>query len=461
MGTLYEDYEVEEMDDLEDNSELSEEYENTFSSEEKLQRSLKINRDNFTLDIGVVSFKECASTEPIKKGRKETHLGLTQSISELGILSPIHVMVTEGFAMWVEDGNSPEDYEGYKYAVIDGFRRMYCGIKTGLTRCNAIIWDFKNKEQGSELLTTLSLVLNKIQKHSWSEIWYLMEILEMQSNLTPGTLEYLLQLESGDAMKLKEIMQRADDFPEPKEDLLSNKKTLQQCFNALQKIMKEQDQIMKEDQQGISEVEQAEGVVDEEDKDGLSDDEVREILEMEDNFDGELSEEDFDELAGNNLADERQTVGERHPLDPALRAAVLTRDGYCCQITGRGKGLPANIALSILNVHHKIPVHAGGTDVMDNLITVCLDAHTLIHIIERNNGKVGMSKEQYDALPEEEQVFMRGVMKIARIAVAANKRVGNSKEKIKEATSSSIKFKMPGLVQKENMEAVAAAKVDK
>lgn len=447
-------------EELAANEELLEEYEEVFDAEERVQHSLKINRDSFTIDVGVVQVTDCAATEPIKRGRKETHIGLTKSISELGVLTPIHVMITEGYAIWVEDGSPADEYDGYKYTVIDGFRRLFACRKNGLSRCNAIIWDFKDKDLGSELLTTLSLVLNKNQRHSWGEIWSLMEILELQSSLSPGTLEYLLQLESGDAMKLKEIMQRSEDFPEPKEDLLSNKKTLQQCFNALQKMMKEQDQLMKEDQQGISEVEQAEGIVDSEDSDGLSDDEVRELLEMQENFDGDLSEEDFDELAGNNIADDRQTVGERHPLDPALRAAVLARDEYCCQITGRGRGLPANIALSILNVHHKIPVHCGGTDTMDNLITVCLDAHTLIHIIERNNGKANMSKEQFDALPEEDQVFMKGVMKLARLAVEANKRVGNSREKIKQATSDTVKFQMPGKVQKENMEAVANAKAE-
>ena len=273
--------------------------------------------------------------------------------------------------------------------------------------------------------------------------------------MTPGTLEYLLQLEPGDAMKLKDIM--SCEYPDVKEDLLSNKKTITQAYNMLQKYRKEEDQLAKEDNQGIADLEQAEGVIEQADDEKVSNEEVKEILEMEDNFDGELSEEDFDELMGNNIEDERQTVGERHPLDPALRAAVLQRDGYCCQITGRGKGLPAPIALSILNVHHKIPVHAGGTDTMDNLITVCLDAHTLIHVIERNMGKLGMSKEEFDSLEEEEQVFIKGVMKVARIAVEANKRCGKSREQVKKEAEVP-KFMMPGVVQKENMNAIKQAK---
>lgn len=446
------------IEEMRANPQLAEEYEQTFDSEEKVSNSIKIDKDSFTLDTGVVDFDDLLVPDPMKQGRKETYLGLSTSIAELGIVDPIHVMVSEGYSSFVEQ-HPDEEYDGFKYIIMDGFRRVWGGLKNGLTRCNAVIWNFKDKDKGSEILTTLSMILNKCQKHSWTEIWYLYQILEEQSNLTPGTMEYLLQLEPGDAMKLKEIMTRAEDFPDPKEDLISNKKTLQQCFNALQKELKEQDQLAKEDNQGIADLEQSEGIIEKDDGNrALSDDEVNELLEMGDSFSGDLSDEDFDELMGNNLPDDRQVSGDRHPLDPALRAAVLQRDGYCCQISGRGKGLPAPIALSILNVHHKVPVHAGGTDTMENLVTVSLDAHTLIHIIERNNGKLGMSKEQYDALPEDEKEFIKGVMKIARIAVEANRRMGKSREQLKKEVEVP-RFQMPGAVQKENMKAIEQSKV--
>lgn len=438
------------------NPKLMEEYDNIFDSEDKIAQAIKVTTEEFTIDEGVVDFKDILVPDPLKKARKETYLGLAKSVSEMGILQPIHVMITEGYADWVEEGGEG-DYDGFRYILLDGFRRIWAGYKNGLTRSNAMIWDFKDKDKGNDLALTLSRILNKNQDNSWGEKWYLYQILEAQSALTPGTLEYLLQLRPGDAMKLKDIM--SCDYQDVKDELLSNKKTLDQAYNMLQKYRKEEDVLGREDNTGISDMEQAEGLVEEGGDNLLNDEDIKEILEMEDNFNGDLSDEDFDELMGNNIADERQTVGERHPLDPALRAAVLQRDGYCCQITGRGKGLPANIALSILNVHHKVPVHCGGTDSMDNLITVCLDAHTLIHIIERNMGKLGMSKEQYDALDEEEQKFIRGVMKIARIAVEANKRQGKTREQIREETKDSVKFKMPGVVQKENIDAVMQSKV--
>lgn len=444
--------------EMKGNPDLVEEYENTFDNEEKISHAMKLTSENFTIDTGVVYFDSLLIPDPIKNARKDTYTGLSTSVAEIGIVTPIHVMITEGYAEWVAEnpGYDVEDYDGPKYILIDGFRRIWAGYKSGLTRCNAVIWDFEDKDKGSDLLVILARILNKSQKQSWLETWNLYNILMSQSPLTENTLDYLLHLDSGDSSKLRSIMENADRFPEPKEDLLANKKTLQQAFNMLEKMRKELDKLAEEDNQGISEMEQADGVVEKAGDQVLSDEEVKEVLEMGDSFNGELSDDDFDELMGNNLPDDGQKVGERHPLDPALKAAVLARDGYCCQVTGRGKGLPAPIALAILNVHHKIPVHAGGKDTMDNLITISLDVHTLVHIIERNGGKLGMSKEQFDALSDEEKDFITGTMKIARIAVEANKRLGRTKEQIRKDTSDAIKFKMPGVVQRENMEAVKA-----
>lgn len=440
------------MNDMYVNPKLMNEFDETYESENQIQKSLQIDKDSFTIDIGSVSFKDCAVTDPIKNGRKETYLGLTKSISEIGIMSPIHVMINEGYALWVESGEEGE-YEGYKYIVLDGFRRIYGGLKAGLDRCNAVIWDFKDKEQGSELATTLSLVLNKTQKRSWSEIWYLMEILEMSSNLTPGTMEYLLQLEYGDAMKLKEIMQRADDFPDPKNDLLENKKTLQQAFNALQKEMKEQDQLYMEDARGsISEVEQSEGVINEDDTDGLSDSEVKEILEMEGSFDDDLSEEDFGELTDSDY--ERQKVGERHPISKELKAETMSRDNYECQCCGSGKGLPMILRLAMLQSHHKISVANSGPDMADNIVTVCQACHSMIHCVLRAGLKLGMSKKQYDEMPEDSKNRCLNIMKLAKLDWEAGLRLGKTPESMKKDNTNYSRFKMPGTDLAENRKAL-------
>lgn len=428
-------------------------------NDDSIASVMELNKGNFKIDMGAISISDIVIPTPIKDSRKETYLGLMRSVEELGVLVPIQVMVSEGFAEYVEEEGTEEGYEGPKYVLLDGLRRIFALKKNGLDRVNAVIYDFDDKDKGSDMINIISSILNKTQRKSWSEIWYMYQVLEGQSALTPGNIEYLLQLEPGDAMKLKEVMTRKDEFPEPAEDLLSKKKTLQQAYNMLNKLMKEQDQLAKEDISGVSDIDETEGVVNEEGSDNkLSDDEVKEILDMEDSFDGDLSEEDFDELMGNNLPDDRQTVGDRHPLDPALKAATLLRDGYCCQACGAGKGYPMKYALSFLQSHHKISVANSGVDTEENIVTLCQNCHTTVHTLLKSGMKFGISKEEFDKLPESTKNTMKNVMRIARIDWEAGKRLGKNKDDFRRDNLNSSKFKMPGTDLSENMRAIQQSK---
>ena len=138
MSEFYDDnlYEGEEEsidDGLHSNPQLQEEYESTFTNEEKVQHALKdINKHSFTLDVGIVDFNTILVSEPVKNGRKETYSGLTTSVAEMGILSPIHVMVLEGYSNWLENHEDGEKYEGPMYSILDGFRRVWAGYKNGM-----------------------------------------------------------------------------------------------------------------------------------------------------------------------------------------------------------------------------------------------------------------------------------------------------------------------------------------
>jgi 5-methylcytosine-specific restriction endonuclease McrA len=56
-------------------------------------------------------------------------------------------------------------------------------------------------------------------------------------------------------------------------------------------------------------------------------------------------------------------VKTRQPLSDRKRFMVLKRDGYACRICHKAGGE--------LEVDHVLPVSRGGTDVMDNLQTLC------------------------------------------------------------------------------------------
>lgn len=442
MGEYY------ESDDMH-GTPLEAEYDEVFDGETKASNLLKITSDKFTRSKEVIKIKEIGFSQPTKMGRQKTMTGLTKSIYELGVVTPIHVMTVE---------DEDEDSE-YKYVLIDGLRRVFGAMKNNLEEIDAIIWDFNDKELGMDLLLPLSLILNRTQKRSWSEIWDLYRVLEMKSQITPGTLEYLLQLNGGDAMKLKDVM--LCDYSEVKEALLNEEKDLDGCYKMLQKLRKEEDQLGKDDATGFSDtVENAEEVTSSNvggDGGQLSDQDVLELLEMVDDLDNldDVDEGDFDNM--NKVADgfvDQQKVGERHPLDPALRQAVLQRDDFTCQCCGM-KMIGARLGL--IAIHHSLPVHTGGKDTLDNLITLDLNCHLTLHIMERNGGAILMSKDDFDSLPEKEQISLKKCLKLARVAIEADKRKGLSKKDVQEKTQDAIRHPMPGAGLKENQMAYAIA----
>ena len=447
------------MEDYNENDNMSgtsleEEFDNSFTGDEKADMLLKLTSDKFTRHQERVKIKQIGFTEPIKRGRKKTMTGLTASVKDIGVVVPIHVMLTE------ESDLDEGDSDDFKYIIIDGVRRVFAAMKNGIDEVDAIIWDFKDKEQGMELALVLSLVLNRAQKREWSEIWDLYQILEMQTSITPGTLEYLLQLNGGDAMKLKDVV--LADYEEPKEALFNNEKDLEACYKLLQKLRKEEDQLAKEDATGFSDtVEGAEDVTSDntETEDGgqLSDQDVMELLEMADGLADDVDSEDFSEMNTSSFEDEHQKVGERHPVDPAIRQGTFQRDDYHCRCCGTG-----GVAfLSTLVYHHAIPVHCGGADTVENGLTLCDSCHLTLHTTEKNGGKIAMTEDQFNEYDEKEQKRIKLIIKYAKIAVEAAKRRGVNKDKIREEANRSARHRMPGEGLSENQAGYAVSERNK
>jgi 5-methylcytosine-specific restriction protein A len=421
-------------------------------TEERALNLLSLTSDKFSLSTEVIKIGEIGLSEPTKRGRQKTMIGLTQSVKDMGILTPIHVMK-------VAEEDATEDY---KYVLIDGLRRMFGAIKNGMTEICATVWDFEDKEKGMELLLPLSLMLNRQQKRQWSEVWDLYRILELQSAITPGTLEFLLQLEAGDAMHLKDVM--LCDYSEVKEALLSGEKNLDACYKMLQKMRKDEDQLGKDDATGFGDtVDGAEEVAGDvtDGSEQLTDQDVLELLEMADNLDddSEVSSDDFSDMStpDSDFVDQ-QKVGERHPLDPALRQAVLARDDFTCRCCGMRM---IGVRLGLIAVHHILPVHVGGKDSMNNLTTLCLSCHNTLHCLERNGGTIMMSEQNYNELFPSEKSSLKRALKLARIAIEADKRRGMSKEQIANVTRDVLRHPMPGVNLKENQAIYTAVESSK
>ena len=95
------------------NTAIGQEFQATFTEEERISSILNLRSDSFKLELGNVSLLDLSPTVPLKESRKQTYKGLTQSVRELGILTPIHVMYTEGYKQYlkdVEEGYETEEW---------------------------------------------------------------------------------------------------------------------------------------------------------------------------------------------------------------------------------------------------------------------------------------------------------------------------------------------------------------
>lgn len=430
-----------------DNKQLEKEYDSIFDSEEKILHLLKIESDAYTRELKTISISKIGSSEPIKKSRAKTKIGLTTTVRELGVMCPIHVMTTENYGK----ENDDSAVEAYDYILLDGMRRIYGACKNGLKTIQAVVWDFKDKEKGREVALILGLVLNKTQHRSWEETWGLMQVLEIQSNasIVPGALDRLLDLQQGESMKLKDIMLSDDD--EAKTELLGEKKSLEQCYRILQRHRKEINLLEQEDNSGISDIEEAKEIVKSDSADNilLSDEEVKSLLDI----DVETLPDSIEDL--NKTQEirgiEKQKVGERHPIDPAIKQARLIKDNFYCKCCGKG----GQTYLGILVFHHKVPVSAGGPDTVDNGLTLCSNCHIRLHIYVDGD----LILPDLETLEEAERMTLCNIMRYGNIAIKAYQLRNMNRKQIKEVNSSGRRHLMPGEGLKINEQAFNKATV--
>ena len=87
-----------------------------------------------------------------------------------------------------------------------------------------------------------------------------------------------------------------------------------------------------------------------------------------------------------------------------------------------------------------------------------MNHHILLHVAERNGGKLHMTREEFESYSEEEQTALKKCLKLAKIAVAADKKRNMSLDDVKKATKDSIKHPMPGTNLKETESAYSKYK---
>lgn len=423
--------------ELEDNiDEITDEF--TSNTDDKaevvdsdMQKAVEI-LSKVELTLKEIAIEDIIPSELKRVGRKETYFGLTGVVDSFGVATPIHVMQLE------------EDF----FVLLDGLRRLYSAVKLGKEKIRAVVWDFEDKDEGKRNANLISLMLNRSERFSNQETWEQYLLLERVNSASVGQIEYYLQLNAGDAVKLKDVMEC--DYDEIQSEYLDGTLTIEGAYKKLNAERKKENKLKKEENTSIG----VDGVADGADEDAfrLSSDEVLDILELNETADtalDSLNKSDTGEIPVQEEAT-MQDPKNRKPLDPKLRAAVLERDDMTCQCCGIG----GEQHLHVMDIHHVIQVSQGGMDSLENLITVCINCHHTIHCYAW--GKLLMKKETLESMGKTERDKFSNIFRYGNKILEADKRLktnGNNTD-----TKKLVNRKMPGTDMKANVTAYSSFK---
>lgn len=432
-----------------------------------------VKSDAYSVRYTHISPHQVVGTKPIKDYRADTYSGLFNVIREMGVIVPVVVTPLAEYADFLADNNittgaeaDERGYAGPRYRVLDGWRRIFASLKNNQDEIPAAIVTFHDPEVGRDLSNLMHLVLNRAQTHTWAEKWAMQQVMEESYSLTPSMLDWLLLIDAGDSMRLKEVM--LAEYPEVTDEFLSGKKDLARSYKALEKLRKaEANPTAGDDDRKISSVDEAGDLATADTEDApLSDEEVKNLLEMgdelrevrdllnkeadtddtdidDDNYGGDPIPENAAEQVGFEGGDDDedmfgevdentvQDTKDRKPLSKELRTAILARDEFTCQACGYGKGITSMVHLGQLEAHHKTSVYVGGSDAMSNFVTLCQRCHGLVHILAGFNAKIGMTKEEFENVPDNDQTMFRVCIKLAKVILKAEEETGKALRKYK------------------------------
>lgn len=432
-----------------------------------------VKSDAYSVRYTHISPHQVVGTKPIKDYRSDTYSGLFNVVREMGVIVPIVVTPLAEYADFLADNNITTGaeadelgYAGPRYRVLDGWRRIFASLKNHYDEIPAAVITFHDPEVGRDLSNLMHLVLNRAQTHTLAEKWAMLQVMEESYSLIPSMLDWLLLLEAGDSMRLKEVM--LAEYPEVTEDFLAGKKDLTRSYKALEKLRKaEANPTAGDDDRKISSVDEAGDLATDDTEDApLTDEEVKNLLEMGDelrevrdllnkeadtddtdiadeNYGGDPIPENAAEQVGFEGGDDDedmfgevdentvQDTKDRKPLSKELRTAILARDEFTCQACGYGKGITSMVHLGQLEAHHKTSVYVGGSDAMSNFVTLCQRCHGLVHILAGFNAKIGMTKEEFENVPDNDQTMFRVCIKLAKVILKAEEETGKALRKYK------------------------------
>ena len=380
---------------------------------------------NEYFELKYIDIEKISAVRRIRKNKKVD--GLIKSIKETGLLMPIVV--------------APTATEGY-YVLLSGFRRLIACSRLKMKKVPCIINTAINVPE----IPIIEALYNHYTPYTIPEIIDYIEYLEKEKSVMSAPLiEYLLQLESGDYAKLKDLLNDND------EDIISKLKkgefTISQAFRKLEqrrrkeskteKEYKKATKVYDEEKESAEKIKGAGEVVKGRE---LSENEIKTLAFMGNNIDEDertLEEMIEDGKKMDGFQPKVQKTGERELVDPALRKAVMERDRNTCRCCEEGG--PEYIDVN--DFHHVVPVFLGGEDSIDNAICVCVKCHKLIHLYAR--GQLYLT--EIDKMEENERKKFKRIIKYGEIIRKGMMMQGMKVEEYKQKDNiKAIGRQMPG-----------------
>lgn len=350
--------------------------------------------DNFKLMY--IDIENIAIVPRIRKNKNVEDL--VRSIRSTGLLKPIIV--------------SPTQTDGI-YVLIDGFRRIVACAKAGIRKMPCIV----NTRVNTPEIPILEALYNHSKDYSVQEIVDYIDYLEKQKGIMSASMiEYLLQMNSGDYTKLKDLLN--DDDEDILSKLFDGTYTIEQAFKKLEqrrkkesaeeKDMKKAAKVYEDEEE--SGVENIAGSGEEADETALTDEELSQLAINAADLDEGLEDASLSEMVeeGKNTPGfeaHKQKTGEREYIDPVIRKTVMARDNFTCACCKRG----GESFVDALDYHHILPVFLGGADTPENGVTLCLTDHRLVHLYSMGDLHLPTEKseEELEEMTEEERVLYK------------------------------------------------------
>lgn len=410
-----------------------------------MDRSQEDAFELITLDIDSI-----AITPRIRKNPSVDDL--TRSIKSTGLLMPIVV--------------APTATEGL-YVLLNGWRRVLACAKAGKRKIPCIV----NNKVSTPEIRILESLYNHSRSYGIKEMVDYIDFLEKEKGImSPSMIEYLLQMNSGDYTKLKDVLNDNDDDIVTK--LYDGLYTIDMAFKKLEQRRKKESQEEKQNKQAEkvydnaeeSGIDQIEDSGEEAEGEALTDEQVKSLmLDPAELDDDSLAEESLQDMVNENkeipgFEPHQQKVGEREIIDPIIKKSVLAKFNNTCQCCKRG----GEQYVDILDIHHIVPVFLSGKDDIDNCIPLCVACHRLVHLYSTDDLHIDSALVQdasYDSLDEEkqaryinEQIFEDEKMRFKKVVTLGGKirkgiaAKGMNKEKYKkEHPNNGIGRNLPGV----------------